>query len=99
MARREVTMNEIVEIVYQWHNGTGVKAISRSLGFDPKTVRRYVRLAQMAGISRSSPFPEETSLVSRFKELTSSSILRETPAPDVLVPHREWMGEMIKVEH
>ncbi len=44
MARREVTMNEIVEIVYQWHKGAGVKAISRSLGFDPKTVRRYVRL-------------------------------------------------------
>ena len=99
MARREVTMNEIVEAVYQWHQGTGVKAISRSLGFDPKTVRKYVRLAQLAGIARSSPFPEETAVVSRFKEMTNSSLLRETPAQDILTPHRDWMGEMIKAEH
>jgi len=99
MARREVTMNEIVEVVYQWHQGAGVKAISRSLGFDRKTVRKYIGLAQLAGITRSSPFPEETALVSSFKEMTSSSLLRERPAQDVLAPHRERMGELIKAEH
>jgi transposase len=99
MARREVTMNEVVEVVYQWHQGAGLKAISRSLGFDRKTVRKYIRLAQLAGVSRGSPFPQETGLVSRFKELTSSSLLRERPAQDILVPHREWMGEMIKADH
>jgi transposase len=99
MARREVTMNEIVEVVYQWHQGAGVKAISRSLGFDRKTVRKYVRLAQLAGLTRSSPFPEETALVSSFKEMTNSSLLRERPAQDVLAPHREWMCELIKAEH
>jgi hypothetical protein len=39
MARREVTMNEIVEVVYQWHQGAGIKRISRSQGLDRKTVR------------------------------------------------------------
>jgi len=68
MARREVTMNEIVEVVYQWHQGAGFKAISRSLGFDRKTVRKYVQLAQMAGITRSSPFPDEAALVSMRKK-------------------------------
>jgi hypothetical protein len=34
MARRQITMNEIVEVVYQWHQGAGFKAIRRSLGFD-----------------------------------------------------------------
>lgn len=73
MARREVTMNEIVEVVYQWHQGAGFKAISRSLGLDRKTVRKYIRVAQLAGISRSSPFPEEMSLVSKLKDISSSS--------------------------
>jgi hypothetical protein len=86
-------MNEIVEVVYQWHQGAGLKAISRSLGFDPKTVRKYVQLAHMAGVTRSSPFPDEAALISRFKEMTSSSLLRERPAQDVLASHREWMGE------
>ena len=99
MARREVTMNEIVEVVYQWHQGAGVKGISRSLGLDRKTVRKYVRLAQVAGIARSIPFPEETALLSILRERASSSSLRETPAQDVLAPHREWLGEMIKAEH
>jgi transposase len=99
MARREVTMNEIVEVVYQWHQGAGFKAISRSLRFDRKTVRKYVQLGQLAGVTRSSPFPEEPALVSTLKEMTNSSLLRERPAQDVLTPHREWMSEMIKAEH
>ena len=99
MARREVTMNEIVEVAYQWHQGAGLKAISRSLGLDRKTVRKYIRFAQLAGIARSSPFPEETSLVSAIKEISSPSSLRGTPAQDVLAPHREWMAEKIKAEH
>ena len=92
-------MNEIVEVAYQWHQGTGFKAISRSLGFDRKTVRKYVQLAQMAGITRGGPFPDETALISRFKDVMSSSLLRERPAQDVLTLHREWMGETIKAEH
>jgi len=27
-------MNEIVEMIYQWHQGAGFKSIRRSLGFD-----------------------------------------------------------------
>jgi transposase len=99
MARREVTMNEIVEVVYQWHQGAGIKRISRSLGLDRKTVRKYVRLAQVVGIRRGSTFPEETALVSILKEGARCSALRQRPAQDVLAVHREWMSEMIKVEH
>jgi hypothetical protein len=40
MARRQVTMNEIIEMIYQWHQGAGFKSIRRSLGFDRKTIRK-----------------------------------------------------------
>jgi transposase len=96
MARRQVTMNEIVEVVYQWHQGAGFKAIGRSLGFDRQTIRKYVALAQRVGISRGGPFPEESELVKRLREVSSSHLLRETPAQDLLAPHREWMAELIK---
>lgn len=98
MARREVTMNEIVEMIYQWHQGVGYKRIVRSLGFDRKTVRKYVRLAQQVGVARGEPFPEESGLISRLKEVSDSQLLRETPAQDLLVPHREWMAELLKDE-
>lgn len=53
MAFREVTMFEIREVVRQWLRGDGVKAIARSVGADPKTVRRYVRAAESVGLTRS----------------------------------------------
>jgi len=89
-------MNEIVEVVYQWYQGAGFKAIGRSLGFDRNTVRKYVELAQQVGVARGEPFPEETELVRRLREVSASHLLRETPAQDLLAPRREWMAELIK---
>ena len=45
MARREIPMNEVVETIYQWHKGMRIQDISRSLGLDRKTVRKYVHIA------------------------------------------------------
>jgi hypothetical protein len=50
-------MNEIVEMIYQWHQGAGFKSIRRSLGFDRNTLRKYVALAQSVSVSRDVPFP------------------------------------------
>jgi transposase len=80
MARREITMNEIVEVVYQWHQGAGFKAIRRSLGFDRKTIRKYVQLAQQVGVARWQPFPQELELIGRLREVSTSELLRGTPA-------------------
>jgi len=98
MARRQVTMNEIVEMIYQWHQGAGFKAIRRSLGFDRKTIRKYVHLAQAAGVQRGSPFPQECELVKRLKEVQAPAFLRETPGQALIVPHREWIEELLRKE-
>lgn len=98
MARREITMNEIVELIYQWHQGAGFKSIHRSLGFDRNTVRKYVQLGQEAGVERGAPFPPESDLVQRLKGLTRSELLRETPAQDLLGPHREWFQELLQID-
>lgn len=57
MAYREVDMLEVKEVVRLWLGGMGLKAIARRLGRDPKTVRRYVRLAEEEGLK---PGGEET---------------------------------------
>jgi transposase len=97
MARRQVSMNEIVEMIYQWHQGKSVKGIERSFGIDRKTVRKYVRLAQSLGISRDRAFPLESELVSQLRSLSNSRLLREKPARDLIAPHREWIEEKLKV--
>ena len=98
MARREITMNELVELIYQWHQGAGFKGIRRSLGFDRKTIRKYVQLAQEAGVQRGESFPPESDLVNRLKGLTRSELLRGTPAQDLLDPHQEWFQELLKID-
>lgn len=55
MARKEIFMEELVEILYQWHNGQSIKQIKRSLGFDRKTIRKYLQLADKQGFSRDMP--------------------------------------------
>ncbi len=99
MARRQVSMNEIVEIVYQWHQGRSIQGIERSFGTDRKTIRKYVRLAQAAGICRDKPFPEEAELIGRMKAVGDGGTLRKpprTPAREVILPHREWIEEKLQ---
>ena len=89
-------MNEIVEMIYHWHQGSGFKEIRRSLGFDRNTIRKYVRLAQAAGVERGTPFPQEGELVNRLKTVQASALLRETPGQDQISPHREWIDGLLK---
>lgn len=52
MARREIRMEELVETIYQWHNGRNISQIKRSLGLARKTIRKYIELANLKGFSR-----------------------------------------------
>jgi transposase len=88
-------MNEIVEMIYQWHQGAGFKSIRRSLGFDRNTIRKYVALAQSAGVSRGGPFPEEAELVGKLKSLHAGGLLRETPVKDRITPYQDWVQELL----
>ncbi len=96
MARRQVFMNEILEIIYQWHQGAGFKAIRRSLGFDRNTVRKYVRLAQSVGVEKGRPLPDEGELSTRLKAVQDAEILYETPAQDLIDPHRDWVASLLE---
>ena len=47
---REVRMVEITEVVRLWRAGVPKKRIAARLGLDPKTVRRYVMVAEATGV-------------------------------------------------
>ena len=50
MAFREVTMLEVKEVLRLWLLGVPKKGIARQLGFDVKTVRRYLGAARAQGV-------------------------------------------------
>ena len=46
---REVTMVELKEVLRLWGEGVPKKRFAAQLGLDPKTVRRYLRVAASTG--------------------------------------------------
>ena len=59
MPYREVTMIEIQEVVRLWLAGVAKKRIAAQLGLDPKSVRRYLKLADAVGIRDAATFTDE----------------------------------------
>ena len=96
MARRDIPMNEVVETIYQWHKGMKIQHISRSLGLDRKTVRKYVRIAGTLGISQGGPTPDELELVAKLKGLLGTQACSfETPALDLITRHRDEIEKLL----
>src|SRR5512141_3019279 len=96
MGRRQVSMSEIVEILYQWHQGKSIQGMERSFGTDRKTIRKYVRLGEAAGLLRGEPFPCESDLAARLRGLRDRGVVREAPARERITPHRQWIEELLK---
>lgn len=98
MARRQITFNEIMEIIYNWHNGKGFRAIHRYLGIDRRTACKYVQLARYMGLEREKPFPKKSDIIGRFKEIQNSHLRRDKPAQDLLSPHLDQIDQLINQE-
>jgi transposase len=52
MARRNIRMEELVEVLYQWHRWRNIRQIKRSVGLARKTIRKYIALAEKQGFKR-----------------------------------------------
>lgn len=63
MPFREVTMFEVKEALRLWVAGVAKKRIATQLGLDPKTVRRYVNSALVAGIDSAATLTDERLVV------------------------------------
>lgn len=50
MARRDFSVRDLVEIYLHWQAGESLRGISKNLGVDRNTVRKYVRAAEESGI-------------------------------------------------
>lgn len=57
MAFHEIGIMDIWEVIRRWHDHQSNSRIARTLGYDRKTVRRYIRFAQSKGICHSRPLP------------------------------------------
>ena len=96
MARRKLSMNEYLEMVYQWHRGRSVRQIRDSLRMSRKTIHKYLRRLAEEGLSRERPLPEEAELAQRVASVVNSAVF-EQPARERIRPYHQqivdWLSE------
>ncbi|RLC81486.1 MAG: hypothetical protein DRI61_03830 [Chloroflexi bacterium] len=68
MARRLIVMDEVLEVIYQWHKGQNNSQIAYSLGINRKMVKRYLHMVREIGLSREKPLPDDHEILIRLKE-------------------------------
>lgn len=98
MAYREVTVIEIEEVLRLWFARASRKRIARMVGVDPKTVRRYLRVAMTRGLDPSQG--RETLTTERVAEVVtalSTAPKREHGESWVrCTEHRELIAEKLR---
>ena len=95
MARRNILMNRIVEGIYQWYKGSSAQEVSRSLGMDRKTLRKYLVMAKQCGLDRTHPLPDEYKLTQKLETLRR--VTYDVPAMNALDKLRgdikQWLAD------
>lgn len=84
----------IYEIIRRWHTGQTISAIAKALNLDRKTVRRYIKSAQTAGIAREADLPVEAELLARLQPLSPTGE-RQKPAAEQFAPYREELLALV----
>ncbi len=57
MAFKAITIMDIWDIIRRYRDGQTIRSIARTLGFDRKTVRKYIKFLRARGISFAPTIP------------------------------------------
>ena len=97
--RRTFVMIDIVEIIEHWYAGRSKEEVARSLGIDPKTVRKYVAPADAEGITPGGPPVSEEEWRAKirtwFPTLYDTRLMRPTWAE--IAQHHEAIKNLVGV--
>ena len=55
MAFKRITPMDIFELIRRWHSKQTISQISHALGYDRKTVRKYIQAAKVKGTRGRHP--------------------------------------------
>ena len=99
MARRTFIVIDVVEILIHWYAGRPIVEVARSLGVDPKTVRKYVGPAAGAGLVPGGPAMVEEAWRARVREWFPQLVdtrLRQ-PSWGRIALHHDFIGSVVGV--
>lgn len=94
MAFKRITMLDIFEILRRWHHNQSITYISHTLGFDRKTVRKFIQAAQDRGITHDVPLPAKEQVVELLQDVVATN-KRPAAAQQLLTPYLAEITKLI----
>lgn len=86
MAFKRITMLDVFEILRRWQNNQSITHISHTLGYDRKTVRKFIQAAKAKGITQAVPLPPKQQIIELLKDIVTANN-RPATAQQILTPY------------
>jgi transposase len=96
MAFKEITIMDIWDIIRRCRDGQSIRSIGRTLGYDRKTVRKYIIFLRDKGISLDSQTPlSKEELAPLLQEVTVRFNERSADKQGLFAPYLEELKDLI----
>lgn len=94
MAYHEISIMELWEVIRRWHDRQTISQIAHGLGYDRKTVRRYIRLALACQLSLECPLPPKEEVLQLLAS-REHLIGRASRAQAILAPYLDEITQLV----
>ena len=94
MAFKRITLMNIWEIIRRYHDKQAINHIARVLGYDWKTVNKYIKHAQKQGLDFDEPLPPKETVLALFKNTIPES-QRPKPVRNILKPYLDEISDLV----
>lgn len=98
MAFKRITLMDVYEIVRRWHDQQSISQMARELGYDRKTIRKYIQYCQKIGLSQKQPLPEKQWIIETLAQVMPTA-QRPATAQQLLEPFLEEISQLIDDKH
>ena len=97
MSYKRINKMELREIVRRWQNKQSISEISRTMGYDRKTVRKYLKQIQSEGITQDEKISEREEIENLCERIKTERKSNEGKR-GILERYKEEIGRLIKEE-
>lgn len=95
MAYKRIRMKNTYEIARRWHAGHTLSDISRTLGYDRKTIRKTIRLIETCGIKREAPLPDPAAFAQLLPD-NQNERFTTASTNEILLPYKDELLQLVE---
>ncbi len=92
---REVGLMQVVEILRRWQAGESARTIAQALGLARNTIGKYLREAQLLGLSPHGPPPTNEQIIALGRLSLTAPPARGAPRAILLEPYSEQIAAWV----